>query len=90
MMNYARNLSIALRLRDTCARAVRNALGNVYLISLTKNLWYEQHEQLDSGVEVRCHKVQGMTEAVFDSIIPGKLICCLAREKSGKYGFLVN
>ena len=30
-------------------RAVRNVLGNVYLSSLTKNLWYEQREQLDSG-----------------------------------------
>ena len=38
-----------LRLRDTCARAVRNVLGNVYLSSLTKNLWYEEREQLDSG-----------------------------------------
>ena len=27
-------------------RAVRNVLGNV---SLTKNLWYEEREQLDSG-----------------------------------------
>ena len=33
------------------------------------------------AVEVRCHKVQGMTEAFFDSIIPGKFICCLAQEK---------
>ena len=40
-----------LRLRDTRARAVRNVLGNVYLSSLTKNLWYEQREQLDSGGE---------------------------------------
>ena len=38
-----------LRLEDTCARAVRNVLENVYLISLTKNLWYKEHEQLDSG-----------------------------------------
>ena len=36
-----------LRLRDT--RAVRNVLGNVYLSSLTKNLRYEEREQLDSG-----------------------------------------
>ena len=34
-------------LRDTHVRAVRNVLGNVYLSSLTKNLWYEQCEQLD-------------------------------------------
>ena len=38
-----------LRLRDTRACAVRSVLGNVYLSSLTKNLWYEKHEQLDSG-----------------------------------------
>ena len=38
-----------LKLRDTRARAVRNVLGNVYLSSLSKNLWYEQREQLDSG-----------------------------------------
>ena len=38
-----------LRLRDTCARAVRNVLGNVYLSSLTKILWNEEREQLDSG-----------------------------------------
>ena len=41
--------STTLRLWDTRARAVRNVLGNVYLISLTKNLWYEEREQLDSG-----------------------------------------
>ena len=38
-----------LRLRDTRARAVRNVLGNVYLSSLTKNLWNKQREQPDSG-----------------------------------------
>ena len=38
-----------LRLWDTRVRAVRNVLGNVYLRLLTKNLWYEQREQLDSG-----------------------------------------
>ena len=38
-----------LRLRDTRACAVRNVLGNVYLILLTKNVWYEGREQLDSG-----------------------------------------
>ena len=42
-------LSPSLRLWNTHARAVRNILGNVYLISLTNNLWYEQREQLDSG-----------------------------------------
>ena len=39
----------SLRLRDTRARAVRNVLGNAYLSSLTKNLEYEEREQLDSG-----------------------------------------
>ena len=38
-----------LRLRDTRVCAVQNVLGNVYLSSLTKNLWYEEHEQLHSG-----------------------------------------
>ena len=52
-----------LRLRDTRAHAMRNVLGNEYLI---KNLIL--------AVEVHCHKVQGMTEAFSDSIIPGKFI----------------
>ena len=38
-----------LRLRDTHARTVRNVYGNAYLSSLTKNLEYEESEQLDSG-----------------------------------------
>ena len=38
-----------LRLQDTRSLAVRNVLGNLYFISLTKNLWYEEREQLDSG-----------------------------------------
>ena len=38
-----------LRLRETLACAERNALGNAYLSSLTKNLEYEEREQLDSG-----------------------------------------
>ena len=41
--------TVILRLRDTRARALRNVLGNVHLSSLTKNLWYEEREQLDSG-----------------------------------------
>ena len=45
---YSQSTNIQLRLRDTRAHAVRNVLGNVYLSSLTKNLWYEQREQLDS------------------------------------------
>ena len=45
-------------------------------ISSTKSV-----SNLILAVEVHCHKVQGMTEAFFDSIIPGKFICCLAREK---------
>ena len=54
-----------LRLRDTRARAVQNVLGNVYLRSLTKNLWYKQREL---EVEVRCHKVEGMTEAFTNTL----------------------
>ena len=41
--------AVFLRLRDTRARAVRNVLGNAYLSSLTKNLEYEEREQVDSG-----------------------------------------
>ena len=67
----------------TCAHAARNVLGNLYLSSLTKNLWYEEREQLDSGGGGTLSQGagQGMTEAFFDSIIPGKFICCLAQEK---------
>ena len=32
-------------------------------------------------VDVSCHNVQGVTEGFFESIILGKLICCLAQEK---------
>ena len=52
-----------LRLRDTRVRAVRNVLGNVYLISLTKNLWYKERLDSGGGGAVRCHKVQGIMEA---------------------------
>ena len=45
----AHEYPVTLRLRDTRACALRNVLGNVYLSSLTKNLWYKQREQLDSG-----------------------------------------
>ena len=57
---------VTLRLRDTGARAVQNVLGNLYLSSLTKNLWYEEHEQHDSGGGG--DKVQGMTEAFTDTL----------------------
>ena len=43
-------------------------LGNVYLSSLTKNLRYEEREHLILAVEVRCHMVQGMTEAFADTL----------------------
>ena len=77
-----RRTAVTLRLQDTRARAVWNVLGNVYLSSLTKNLEYTKSvSNLILAVEVRCHKVQGMMEAFFDGIIPGKFICCLAREK---------
>ena len=32
----------------SCARHAK-CIGNVYLVSLTTNLWYEEREQLDSG-----------------------------------------
>ena len=43
--------SLARHLKVTgysCARRAK-CIGNVYLISLTKSLWYEEREQLDSG-----------------------------------------
>ena len=43
-------------------RAVRNVLGNVY-----KNLWYEQHEQLDSGGGGALSQ-GGMTETFTDTL----------------------
>ena len=45
---------------------MRNVLGNIYLSSLTKNLWYEQRKHLE--VEVCCHKVQGMAEAFTNTL----------------------
>ena len=45
---------------------MRNVLGNVYLSSLTKNLWYEKREQLDSGGGGALS--QGMTEALTDTL----------------------
>ena len=50
------------------SRAVRNVLGNVYLSSLTKNLWYKEREQLDSGGGGALSQVQGMTEAFTDTL----------------------
>ena len=50
---------------DTRARAMRNVLGNVYL---TKNLWYEEREQLDSGGGGALSQgatVQGLAEAFY-------------------------
>ena len=68
-----------LMLRNTRARAVRNVL-NVYLISLTKNLWHEERQQLDSGGGGALSQGAGHDGSFFDSIIPGKFICCLAGE----------
>ena len=72
------SISSQLRLQDTRAHTVRNvAIGKSILkISDTKSV-----SNLILAAEVRCHKVQGMTKAFFDSIIPGKFICCLAQEK---------
>ena len=70
-----------LRLRDTHACAVQNVLGNAYLSSLTKTLWYEEREQLDSGCGGALSQGAGHDGSFFDSIMPGKFICCLAREK---------
>ena len=72
---------MSLRLRDTRARTVRNVLGSLYLSSLTKNLWYEEREQLDSGGGGALSQGARHDGSFFDSIIPGKCICCLAQEK---------
>ena len=60
---------------------MRNVLGNLYLSSLTKNLWNEEREQLDSGGGGALSQGAGHDGSFFDSIIPGKFICCLAQEK---------
>ena len=62
-----------LRLWDTRASAVRNVLGNVYLRSLTKNLWYEQRQQLDSGGGGALSQGADHDGSFIDSIIPGNL-----------------
>ena len=53
----------------------------MYLSSLTKNLWYEECEQLDSGGGGALSQGAGRDRSFFDSLISGKFICCLAREK---------
>ena len=73
-------ISLELRLRDTRVSAVRNVLGNAYLSSLTKKLWYEEREQLDSGGG------SALSQNFFDSTN----LSAVSLEKSGKYEFLVN
>ena len=74
-----RQIKFYFRSTDTRERAVRNVLGNVYLSSLTKNLWNEEREQLDSGGGGALSQGAGHDKSFFDSIIPGKYICCLAQ-----------
>ena len=63
----------------SCAHRVK-CIGKCIL--LTKNLWYKEREQLDSGSGGALSQGAGHDRSFFfDSIIPGKLICCLAREK---------
>ena len=50
-------------------------LGLKGLSSLTKNLWYEKREQLDSGGGGTLSQGAGHDGSFF------KFICCLAREK---------
>ena len=64
-------------------RAPCEMYWEMHLSLLTKNLWYEQREQLDSGSGGSCHKVQDMTEAFFDSIN----LSAVLLENNGKYGF---
>ena len=47
---------------------MRNILGNVYLSWLTKNLWYEQREQLDSGGGGTLSQGAGLTEGFMDTL----------------------
>ena len=61
----ATNIVTMSRLWDTHARGVRNVLGNVYLSSLTKNLWYEEREQLDSGGGSALSQGAGHDESFF-------------------------
>ena len=73
----------------SCALRAKYVLGNAYLRSLTKTSGTNSVSNLILEVEVRCHKVQIMTEAFIDSIIPGNL-SAVSLEKSGECGFLVN
>ena len=56
-------------------------MGNVYLSSLTNNLRWEERDQPDSGGGGALSQGAGHDGSFFDSIIPGKYICCLTREK---------
>ena len=42
-------LHVVVKVTGYSCAPCENVLGNVYLSSLTKNLWYEQREKLDSG-----------------------------------------
>ena len=53
---------------------MQNVLGNVYLSSLTKNLEYEEREELDSGGGGVLSQGAGHDGSFL-------FICCLAREK---------
>ena len=47
---------------------MRNVLGNLYLSSLTKNLWNEEREQLDSGGGGALSQGAGHDEAFTDTL----------------------
>ena len=68
-------------MRTPCEMYMYWEIINVYLSSLTKKLEYEEREQLDSGGGGALSQGAGHDGSFFDSIIPGKFICCLAREK---------
>ena len=64
----------------SCARRAK-CIRKCILNSLTKNLECEEREQLDSGGGGALSQGAGHEGSFFDSIILGKFICCLAREK---------
>ena len=65
----------------SCARRAKCIGKSILKLTNQKISGTKSVSNLILAVEVHCHKVQGMTEAFFDSIIPGKFICCLAQEK---------
>ena len=81
-MRLLKLIKLVPAIKVTGYLCVRRAKCIVYLISLTKNLWYEECEELGSGGGGALSQGAGHDGSFFDSIILGKFICCLARKKS--------